>query len=39
MLLVADVAIAIGGLAVFLLCARVLREHPWRGDQRKARPG
>lgn len=39
MLLVADVAIAIGGLAVFLLCARVLREHPWHSDQRAARLG
>jgi MFS family permease len=39
MLLVADVAIAIGGLTVFLLSARVLHEHPWRSDQRKARPG
>ena len=39
MLLVADVAIAIGGLAVFLLCARVLQAHPWRSDQRAASPG
>jgi len=39
MLLVVDVAIAVSGLAVFLLCARVLHEHPWRRDQRASRPG
>jgi hypothetical protein len=39
MLRVIDIAIAIAGLAVFLLCARVLHEHPWRSDQRAARLG
>jgi MFS family permease len=39
MLLVADVAVGVGGLAVFLLCARLLHEHPWRGDRREARLG
>lgn len=39
MLLVADIAVGIGGLAVFLLCARLLQEHPWRDDQREARLG
>ena len=39
MLLVVDVAVGVGGLAVFLLCSRVLREHPWRGNQREARTG
>jgi dipeptide/tripeptide permease len=39
LLLVADIAVGIGGLAVFLLCARLLQEHPWRDDQREARLG
>jgi MFS family permease len=39
MLLVVDVAVGVGGLALFLLCARVLHEHPWRSDQREARLG
>jgi MFS family permease len=39
MLLVADVVVGVGGLAVFLLCARLLYEHPWRDDQREARLG
>ncbi len=39
MLLVIDAAIGVGGLAVYLLCARWLHQHPWRGDQRAARPG
>lgn len=39
LLLVADAAIGLSGLAVYLLCARSLRQHPWRSDQRAASPG
>ncbi len=39
MLLVADAAIGLGGLAIYLLCARWLHQHPWRSDQRAARLG
>jgi predicted MFS family arabinose efflux permease len=38
-LLVADAAIGLCGLAVYLLCARSLHQHPWRSDQRAARLG
>ncbi len=30
MLLMADAAIGLGGMSVYLLCARLLHQHPWR---------
>jgi len=35
MLLVVDAAIGLGGLLVYLLCARLLHEHPWRSGARR----
>lgn len=34
MLLVVDAAIGLGGLVVYLLCARALHQHAWRGGSR-----